>query len=94
MINSTYSAVTVQKSSPHNTLKDLLAAAKDEPIQVGNSGIGAIWHLAAAGLEQAAGVEFIHVPFDGAAPAITSLLGGHIDAVSVSYAEVVSQVDA
>ncbi|MDR1533752.1 MAG: tripartite tricarboxylate transporter substrate binding protein [Planctomycetota bacterium] len=94
MFNSTYSAVTVQKSSPHNTLKDLLTAAKTDPIQVGNSGIGAIWHLAAASLEQAAGVEFIHVPFDGAAPAITSLLGGHIDAVTVSYAEVVSQVDA
>ncbi len=92
MVNSAYSAITVQKSSPYNSLKDLIAAAKDKPLQVGNSGIGAIWHLAAAGLEQAARVEFIHVPFDGAAPAITSLLGGHIDAVSVSYAEVLSQV--
>ncbi|MDR2390273.1 MAG: tripartite tricarboxylate transporter substrate binding protein, partial [Planctomycetota bacterium] len=94
MVNSAYSAVTVQKSSPYNTLADLLAAAKKNPLQVGNSGIGAIWHLAAAGLEQVAGVEFIHVPFDGAAPAITSLLGGHIDAVSVSYAEVISQIEA
>jgi tripartite-type tricarboxylate transporter receptor subunit TctC len=94
MVNSAYSAVTVQKSSPYNTLADLMAAAKENPLQVGNSGIGAIWHLAAAGLEQAAGVEFIHVPFDGAAPAITSLLGGHIDAVSVSYAEVISQIEA
>ena len=94
MVNSAYSAITVHKDSPYKTLKELLDAAKDEPLQVGNSGIGAIWHLAAAGLEQAAGVEFIHVPFDGAAPAITSLLGEHIDAVSVSYAEVASQVEA
>ncbi len=94
MVNSAYSAITVKKDSPFKTLGDLIAAAKKDALQVGNSGIGAIWHLAAAGLEQAAGVEFIHVPFDGAAPAITSLLGGHIDAVSVSYAEVVSQIDA
>ncbi|MDR1519683.1 MAG: tripartite tricarboxylate transporter substrate binding protein, partial [Planctomycetota bacterium] len=94
MVNSAYSAVTVQKSSPYNTLADLIADAKTRPLQVGNSGIGAIWHLAAAGLEQAAGVEFIHVPFDGAAPAITSLLGGHIDAVTTSYAEVISQIEA
>ncbi len=94
MVNSAYSAITVQKSSPYNSLKDLIEAAKENPLQVGNSGIGAIWHLAAAGLEQAAGVEFVHIPFDGAAPAITSLLGGHIDFVSVSYAEVASQVEA
>ena len=94
MINSAYSAITVHKDSPYKTLKEMLDAAKDEPLQVGNSGIGAIWHLAAAGLEQTADVEFIHVPFDGAAPAITSLLGEHIDAVAVSYAEVASQVEA
>ncbi len=94
MVNSAYSAITVQKSSPYNSLQDLIEAAKENPLQVGNSGIGAIRQLAAAGLEQAAGVEFIHIPFDGAAPAITSLLGGHIDFVSVSYAEVASQVEA
>ena len=94
MINSGYAAVTVQKSSPYNTLAEFVEAARNNPLQVGNSGIGAIWHLAAAGLGKAAGVDFIHVPFNGAAPAITSLLGGHIDAVSVSYAEVLSQVEA
>ena len=92
MVNSAYSAITVKKDSPYNSLADLITDAKKNTLQIGNSGIGAIWHLAAAGLEQAAGVEFIHVPFDGAAPAITSLLGGHIDAVAVSYAEVISQV--
>ncbi|WP_428770855.1 tripartite tricarboxylate transporter substrate binding protein [Treponema sp. HNW] len=94
MVNSAYSAITVPVDSPYNTLADLLKAAKGKDIQIGNSGIGAIWHLAAVGLEQAAGVKFTHIPFDGAAPAITSLLGKHIDAVSVSYAEVASQIQA
>ena len=94
MVNSAYSAITVPVDSPYNTLADLLNAAKKKDIQIGNSGIGAIWHLAATGLEQAAGVKFTHIPFDGAAPAITSLLGKHIDAVSVSYAEAASQIKA
>jgi tripartite-type tricarboxylate transporter receptor subunit TctC len=94
MLNSAYSAVTVRSDSPYNTLGDLIADAKTKNLRVGNSGVGAIWHLAAAGLGKAAGVEFNHIPFDGAAPAITSLLGGHIDAITVSYAEVDSQVRA
>ena len=94
LVNSAYSAITVPVDSPYNTLDDFLEAAKTKNMKVGNSGIGAIWHLAATGLAQAAGVEFTHVPFDGAAPAITSLLGNHIDAVSVSYAEVASQLEA
>jgi tripartite-type tricarboxylate transporter receptor subunit TctC len=94
MVNSAYSAITVPASSPYNSLEDLMEAAKTKNLKVGNSGIGAIWHLAATGLAQAGGVEFTHVPFAGAAPAITSLLGDHIDAVSVSYAEVASQIDA
>lgn len=94
LVNSAYSAITVPINSPYKTLDDLITAAKTQKIQIGNSGIGAIWHLAATGLEQLAGVKFTHVPFDGAGPAITSLLGNHIDAVSVSYSEVLAQIDA
>ncbi len=93
-VNSAYSAITVPADSPYQTLDDLIEAGKTKSLQIGNSGIGSIWHLAAAGFAQAAGIEVTHVPFDGAAPAITSLLGDHIDAVSVSYAEVQSQVEA
>jgi tripartite-type tricarboxylate transporter receptor subunit TctC len=94
IVNSGYAAITVSADSPYNTLEDLVAAAKQKKLQVGNSGIGSIWHMAGAGFEKAAGVEFTHVPFDGSAPAITSLLGNHIDFVSVSYAEVQAQVEA
>lgn len=94
IVNSGYAAITVPFDSPYNTLDDLVAAAKTKQLQVGNSGIGSIWHMAGAGFEKAAGVEFTHVPFEGSAPAITSLLGNHIDFVSVSYAEVQAQVEA
>ncbi len=94
MFNSAYAAITVNKDSPYNTLEEFVEASKSEEIQVGNSGVGSIWHLAGAGFAQAADTSFTYVPFEGAAPAITDLLGGHIDAVSVSYAEVATQVEA
>ena len=61
---------------------------------MGNSGNGAIWHLAAAGLAKETGAQFKHVAYDGAAGAITDLLGEHIDAVAVSYAEVANYVES
>ena len=94
MYNSAPSCITVKADSKYNTLDDLIEDSKTNDVQIGNSGVGAIWHLAAAGLAQAADTNFTHVPFDGASPAMTSLLGDHIQAVSVSYPEVASQVEA
>lgn len=93
MVNSACSAITVKADDDRfNTLEDFIEYSKENEVQVGNSGIGAIWHLAAAGLAKEAGTTFKHVGYDGAAGAITDLLGGHIDAVAVSYAEVSNYV--
>jgi tripartite-type tricarboxylate transporter receptor subunit TctC len=94
MVNSGYAAITVPSDSPYNTLAELIEGAKSNNLLFGNSGTGSIWHLAGAGMEQAAGVHFTHVPYKGSAVAITSLLGHHLDGVSVSYAEVASHVNA
>jgi tripartite-type tricarboxylate transporter receptor subunit TctC len=92
MYNSDQSVITVRADAPWKTLKDFVEYSKTNKVQIGNSGVGAIWHLAAAGLAKAAGTQFTYVPFDGAMPAITSLLGDHIQAVSVSYPEVMPHV--
>ncbi|PSW16100.1 ABC transporter substrate-binding protein [Photobacterium rosenbergii] len=94
MVNSGYAAITVPSDSPYKNLDQLIEGAKTNNLLFGNSGTGSIWHLAGAGMEQAAGVEFTHVPFQGSSAAITSLLGHHLDGVSVSYAEVASHVEA
>lgn len=94
MMNSAYSVLTVKADAPWNDLKEFIEYAKTNKVQIGNSGVGAIWHLAAAALGKEAGVDFVHVPFEGAAPAVTSILGGHIEAVTVSYPEVAPQVEA
>lgn len=95
LINTACSAITVKADDPRfNTFEDFIKYAQQNEVLVGNSGIGAIWHLAAAGLAKETGSKFKHVGYDGAAPAITDLLGGHIDATSVSYAEVSAFVES
>ncbi len=95
LVNTAASAITVKADDTRfNTLQDLIEYSKTNEVQMGNSGIGAIWHLAAAGLAKTAGTTFKHVGYDGANGAITDLLGGHIDAVAVSYAEVNSFVQS
>ena len=95
-VNVLPAALTVRADSPYKTATDFINAAKAKPgtLSVGNSGPGAIWHLAAAALEDAAGIELKHIPFDGAAPAVAALLGGNVDAVTVSPAEVLPHVQA
>lgn len=93
-LNADPAAITVRTEAPWNTIEEFLAEAKAKPgdMKVGNSGNGSIWHLAAAGLEDKAGVKFNHVPYQGAAPGVVALLGGHIDAVAVSPGEVAAHV--
>ena len=89
-LNADPAAITVKADAPWNTVEEFLAAAKraPNPMSMGNSGNGSIWHLAAASLEERTGLTFNHIPFPGANPAVLALMGGHVDAVSVSPAEV------
>ncbi len=89
-------AVTVAADAPFNTIEDFIKYAKANPgkVRVGNSGAGSIWHLAASALEGNQKVTFNHIPFEGAAPAVTALMGKHIEAVTVNAGEVKAGVDA
>jgi tripartite-type tricarboxylate transporter receptor subunit TctC len=86
----------VQAASPWKTLQEFLDYAKKNPgmITVGNSGAGGGVHLIALAFEKAAGVKFNHIPFAGGGPSVTALLGGHINAVSVSPPEGIAHVKA
>lgn len=89
-------ALTVRKEAPWNTFDEFLAYAKANPaaVKVGNSGTGSIWHIAASAIEGATGIKLTHVPFEGGAPAVAALMGGNIDAVTVSPSEVQAGVDS
>jgi tripartite-type tricarboxylate transporter receptor subunit TctC len=70
----------VPASSPVTSLGELIALAKREPgrLAFGSSGIGTTNHLAGELLKSLAGLDIVHVPYRGAAPAMTDLIGGRL----------------
>jgi tripartite-type tricarboxylate transporter receptor subunit TctC len=74
------SLVVVGPGYPGKTLKDLLAAAKAKAndIQYASSGIGTTSHVGAALMESMTGVDMLHVPYKGAAPALQDVMGGRV----------------
>jgi tripartite-type tricarboxylate transporter receptor subunit TctC len=93
-LNYDPAALTVRADAPWSTVEEFLAAAKKGDFRIGNGGNGSTWHLAAAAIEDKTGAKFNHIPFAGANPAALSLLGGHIEAITVSAAEVYTHVAA
>jgi len=70
----------VQPSSPLNSVRDLIAAARAKPgaITFGSAGMGSASHLAGELFKSAAKVDLTHVPYKGTAPAAAALLAGDI----------------
>lgn len=95
-VNADAATLTVKADAPYNTVQEFVDYCKANPgkVSIGNSAPGSVWHIGAGLLAEKTGIEVKHVAFEGAAGAVTALAGGHIEAVSVSLAEVKSQLDA
>jgi len=76
------------------TLKELIAKAKQEKLTYGSAGPGTTMNIAVEMLNAAAGVKITHVPYRGAAPAITDLLGGHVDMLNADLPVLLPLVQA
>ena len=81
---------------PGTTVKEFIALAKSKPGQLnyGSSGAGTTVHLSGELLNTMAGVKTVHVPFKGAAEALTALLGGQVDFMFASLSSAIPQVKA
>ena len=75
--------LVVHPSIPGSTAKDLIDWAKKNPgkLAFGSSGTGSPHHLSGELLKQVAGIDMVHVPYKGAAPAVQDLIGNQIPAV-------------
>jgi tripartite-type tricarboxylate transporter receptor subunit TctC len=84
----------VHPSVPVKTLDELVALAKAKPKQVtvGNGGIGAPTQLCAMLFAQVAGIDFLHVPYKGGAPASAAVVSGHVMAMCNNAANAIPQV--
>jgi tripartite-type tricarboxylate transporter receptor subunit TctC len=89
-INAAPLVLVVAATSPYKTFAEFAAKAKAEPGKVtyATPGNGTLSHLVGVVLDKDSGVTLSHVPYKGAAPAITDLLGGQVDMLITSTASV------
>jgi tripartite-type tricarboxylate transporter receptor subunit TctC len=87
--------LAVKADAPWKNINEFVEYAKKNPgqVRIGNSGLGTFTHLTAVALENKTGAKFNHVPF-GQGLAVTSLLGGKIEASVQLAAEIMPQVEA
>jgi tripartite-type tricarboxylate transporter receptor subunit TctC len=81
LISSQPLIVVVSAASAHKTLQELLDAAKKNPgkVNMASAGNGTIGHIGGELLQRRAGIKMTHVPYKGAGPAVTDIIGGSVD---------------
>ena len=84
LISADPTVLVVRSESPWKTAQDFIDDAKKRPGQISfsSSGVYGTLHMAMELLSHAAGIKLRHVPYAGGGPALTALLGGHVDALA------------
>ncbi|MBP6892953.1 MAG: tripartite tricarboxylate transporter substrate binding protein [Pseudacidovorax sp.] len=86
--------LAVRADSPAKDLRTFLQRAKANKLSYGSFGAGSSAHVMGEVLAESAGIELLHVPYKGSAPALTDLMGGQVDAVFLTVAAVEAMVTA
>ncbi len=96
LISADPTILVVRTESPWKTAKEFIEDAKKRPNQISysSSGIYGTLHMAMELLSHGAGIKLRHVPYAGAGPALTALLGGHVDALASGPSVVLPQIKA
>jgi tripartite-type tricarboxylate transporter receptor subunit TctC len=95
LIGRSPNVLVVRPDSPYKTVKDIITAAKARPKQLtfASQGNGTSAHLAGELFKNLARVDLTHVPYRGAGPALTDLLGGQVDMMFATAAAVGAFLD-
>jgi tripartite-type tricarboxylate transporter receptor subunit TctC len=96
LISADPTILVVRAESPWKTAREFIDDARKRPGQISysSSGIYGTLHMAMELLSHAAGVKLRHVPHAGAGPALTAILGGHVDALASGPAVVLPHIKA
>lgn len=85
--------LVVNRNVEANSVPQLIALAKAKPGQLSfGSGIAGAGHLAGELMKNMAGIDMVHIPYKGSAPAMTDLIGGHIQIVFATASAAIPQV--
>ncbi|WP_454753843.1 tripartite tricarboxylate transporter substrate binding protein [Cupriavidus necator] len=96
LVGRSPNVLVVKPDSPIKTVQDLIAAAKAKPgkLNYASQGAGTSAHLAGELFKSMAKVDMNHVPYRGAGPAITDLLGGQVDVMFATAAAVAPHLES
>jgi len=88
------SILVVRGDAPFKTFKELVAHAGKNPgaVRVGTAGVGSVGDFCVRVINGAAGVDLTMVPYTGAMPAVTALLGGHIEGIILALGTVTAHL--
>jgi tripartite-type tricarboxylate transporter receptor subunit TctC len=81
--------LALHPSVPANSVKELVALAKEKSLSAGSSGVGATGHLAIELFNLMTGVKLVHVPYKGGGPAMSDLVGGQVNLIFATAASAV-----
>jgi tripartite-type tricarboxylate transporter receptor subunit TctC len=86
--------LVVNSDSPYKSIASLVMAAKARPGELNYAAVGpgTSQHIVGEMFERAAEINLIYVPFTGGAPAVMSILGGHVTAAFANYNEVMAHI--
>jgi tripartite-type tricarboxylate transporter receptor subunit TctC len=96
LISADPTILVVPASKPWKTAREFIEDARKSPGQISysSSGVYGTLHMAMELLSQAADIKLRHVPFSGGGPAVTAVLGGHVDALASGPSVVLPQIKA
>ena len=96
LVTADPTVLVVPADSPWKSVKDFVDDAKKRPGEIGfsSSGVYGTLHMAMEIFAHAAGIKLKHVPFNGGGPALTALLGNHVQALASGPGPVIPQIQA
>ena len=87
--------LVVGMGTPFRTFGDFLSAARAKPgaLTYGSAGLGTAPHMAMELLRVSAGIDVLHVPYTGVAPALNDIIGNRVDGMLVNFLSAKPQID-
>lgn len=89
LFGGTPAVLSVREDSKYNTVEEVIADMKANPgkISLANSQVGCIWDIKAALLQEAAGIDYKFIPYQGSNPSILACLNGEVDVIITGVGE-------
>jgi tripartite-type tricarboxylate transporter receptor subunit TctC len=84
--------LALHPSVPANSVKELIALARNRSLSAGSSGVAATGHLSIELFNLMAGVKLVHVPYKGGAPAMGDLVGGQVQLIFATAASAIPHI--